>query len=77
MSGVEIPVTLLFSDVGGSTAMGERMRPTEFQAFLDHFYRVASDAILAHDGLVDKTVGDEVIALFFGESAGRTTRPPR
>jgi class 3 adenylate cyclase len=38
--------------------------------FLDHFYRLASDAILAHDGLVDKTVGDEVIALFFGGISG-------
>jgi adenylate cyclase len=70
MSGVEIPVTLLFSDIRGSTAMGERMRPTEFHAFLDHFYRLASDAILDHDGLVDKVVGDEVIALFFGGISG-------
>ena len=70
MSGVEIPVTLLFSDIRGSTAMGEGMRPTEFHAFLDHFYRMASDAILAHDGLIDKIVGDEVVALFFGGISG-------
>ncbi len=71
MSGVEIPVTLLFSDVRGSTAMGERLRPTEFHEFLDHFYRLASDAVLAHDGLVDKVVGDEIVALFFGGISGR------
>jgi adenylate cyclase len=70
MSGIEIPVSLLFSDVRGSTAMGERMRPTEFHAFLDHFYRLASDSILGHDGLVDKIVGDEVIGLFFGGVSG-------
>jgi adenylate cyclase len=70
MSGLEIPVSLLFSDVRGSTAMGERMRPTEFHAFLDHFYRLASEAILRHDGLVDKIVGDEVIGLFFGGVSG-------
>jgi len=70
MSGVEIPVTLLFSDVRGSTAMGERLSPTEFHAFLDHFYRLGSDAILAHDGLVDKIVGDEIVALFFGGISG-------
>jgi adenylate cyclase len=70
MSGVEIPVTLLFSDVRGSTAMGERLRPTEFHEFLDRFYRLASDAVLAHDGLVDKVVGDEVVALFFGGISG-------
>ena len=70
MSGVEIPVSLLFSDVRGSTGMGERMRPAEFHAFLDHFYRLASDAILDHDGVVDKIVGDEVIGLFFGGVSG-------
>ena len=66
LSGVEIPVTLLFSDVRGSTAMAEQMSPTEFHAFLDHFYRLASEAIVGHDGLVDKVVGDEIVALFFG-----------
>jgi adenylate cyclase len=70
MSGVEIPVSLLFSDIRGSTAMGERMRPTDFHAFLDRFYHLASDAILEHDGLVDKIVGDEVIGLFFGGVSG-------
>ncbi|MGZ4428601.1 MAG: adenylate/guanylate cyclase domain-containing protein [Nocardioidaceae bacterium] len=70
ISGVEIPVTLLFTDVRGSTGMGERMRPSEFHAFLDHFYRLASTAIVDHDGLVDKIVGDEVIGLFFGGISG-------
>ena len=71
-SGVEIPVSLLFSDVRGSTAMGERMRPAEFHAFLDTFYRMASHAIVRHNGLVDKVVGDEVIGLFFGGISGPT-----
>ena len=70
MSGVEIPITLLFSDIRGSTAMGEHMHPTEFYTFLDHFYRLAADAIVAHDGVVDKIVGDEVIGLFFGGISG-------
>jgi adenylate cyclase len=60
---------LLFSDVR-STALGEQMRPTDFHAFLGHFYRLASEAIIRHDGLVDKVVGDEVVALFFGGIRG-------
>jgi adenylate cyclase len=70
MTGVEIPITLLFSDIRGSTAIGERMRPGDFHTFLDRFYRLASDSILAHDGIVDKVVGDEVIGLFFGGISG-------
>jgi adenylate cyclase len=70
MTGVEIPITLLFSDIRGSTAIAERMRPGDFHTFLDRFYRLASDSIVAHDGIVDKVVGDEVIGLFFGGISG-------
>ena len=70
VAGAEIPVTLLFADIRGSTAMGERMRPSDFRAYLDRFYRIGSDAILRVDGLVDKLVGDEVIGLFFGGVTG-------
>ena len=70
MTGVEIPITLLFFDIRGSTAMGERMRPADFHGFLDRFYRLASDSIVAHDGIVDKVVGDEVVGLFFGGISG-------
>lgn len=70
LTGVEIPCTFLFSDVRGSTSLGERMRPSEFHAFLDHFYRLGSRTIVANDGLVDKLVGDEVIGLFFGGVSG-------
>jgi adenylate cyclase len=70
LSGVEIPVSLLFSDVRGSTALGERLTPTEFHTFLDFFYRLGTQAIEAHDGIVDKIVGDEVIGLFFGGVSG-------
>jgi adenylate cyclase len=68
--GAEIPATLLFADVRGSTAMGERMRPAEFRAYLDRFYRIGTEAIQRHDGIVDKLVGDEVIGLFFGGVSG-------
>jgi adenylate cyclase len=70
LTGVEIPITLLFSDIRGSTAIGERLRPADFHTFLDRFYRLASDSIVAHDGIVDKIVGDEVIGHFFGGISG-------
>ncbi|HEY4632406.1 MAG TPA: adenylate/guanylate cyclase domain-containing protein [Candidatus Limnocylindrales bacterium] len=70
VKGAEIPATLLFADIRGSTALGERMRPSEFRAYLDRFYRIGSDAIQRHDGLLDKFVGDEVIGLFFGGVSG-------
>ena len=68
--GAEISVSLLFADIRGSTGIGERSTPTEFRAFLDRFYRLSSRAILAHDGIVDKFVGDEAIGLFFAGVSG-------
>jgi adenylate cyclase len=70
-TGAEIPVTLLFADIRGSTGIGERLTPTAFHDFLTLFYRLSSAAVLGHDGLVDKFVGDEVIGLFFGGVTGR------
>ena len=70
VQGAEIPVSLLFADIRGSTGIGERLSPTAFRAFLDRFYRIASETVLASDGLVDKFVGDEVIGLFFGGISG-------
>ena len=70
VQGAEIPVSLLFADIRGSTTIGERMSPTDFQGFLNRFYRIASQAVLASDGIVDKFVGDEVIGLFFGGISG-------
>jgi adenylate cyclase len=70
VQGAEIPVSLLFADIRGSTSIGERLSPTDFRAFLNRFYRIASEAVLASDGIVDKFVGDEVIGLFFGGISG-------
>jgi adenylate cyclase len=70
VQGAEIPVSLLFADIRGSTSIGERLSATEFRAFLDRFYRVSSQVVLAHDGIVDKFVGDEVIGLFFRGVSG-------
>lgn len=68
--GAEIPVSLLFADIRGSTGIGERMRPVEFRAYLDRFYKITSAAVLDHNGVVDKFVGDEVIGLFFAGISG-------
>ncbi len=70
MNGAEIPVSMLFADIRGSTGIGERLSPTEFHDFLTRFYAIGSRTILRHDGLVDKLVGDEIIGLFFGGVSG-------
>ena len=62
--GAEVEGSMLFADIRGSTALAERMSTSDFHALLDRFYSVAADAVFAHDGIVDKFVGDEVVAVF-------------
>jgi adenylate cyclase len=62
--GVEIEVSLLFADVRGSTGLAERMSAAEFSRLLNRFYAVANKAVIDSDGLVDKFVGDEVVAFY-------------
>jgi adenylate cyclase len=68
--GAEVECSLLFADVRGSTGMAERMRPGEFHDLLERFYRVAGDALFAHDAILDKFVGDEVVAIFIPALSG-------
>jgi adenylate cyclase len=69
--GAEVESSMLFADIRGSTAMGERMPPGDFQAFLSRFYTTASEVVFAHNGVVDKFVGDELVAVFPPVYGGR------
>jgi class 3 adenylate cyclase len=57
-------VTLLFTDVAGSTAMGERLDPEAFRGVLGRYFAVARMAVERHGGTVEKFVGDAVLAVF-------------
>jgi adenylate cyclase len=62
--GVEIELSMLFADVRGSTGIAERLGARAFTELLNRFYRAAAQIVIDSDGMVDKFVGDEVVALF-------------
>jgi adenylate cyclase len=68
--GIEIDIGVVFADVRGSTSMGEQSSATDFAARLNRFYATATDVLIHHDALVDKLIGDEVMALFIPGIAG-------
>ena len=72
--GAEVDVAILFADVRGSTALGERARAGDYAELLNRFYAVATDVLLRHDGLIDKLIGDEAMALFIPGVAGKDYR---
>ncbi len=57
-------VTVLFSDVTGSTALGEQLEPETLRRMLARFFEIARDVVESHGGTVEKFIGDAVMAVF-------------
>src|SRR3954468_12946002 len=57
-------VTVLFCDVVGSTASGESVDAERTRSLLAHFFVRMKGIIEAHGGVVDKFIGDAVMAVF-------------
>jgi adenylate cyclase len=68
--GAEVAMSMLFIDVRGSTALSEKMGPTEFSRLIYRFYTLATKAIIEEDGLVEKLAGDAVAAFWGSGFAG-------
>lgn len=68
--GVEIDISMVFVDVRGSTEMSDGLSPSEYAQTMNHFYSVATNALTDSDAIIDKLVGDEVMALFLPAFAG-------
>jgi adenylate cyclase len=64
VGGVEVEATFLFADIRGSTGVAERVRPAAFNAILQRFYQACAMAVDANGGIVDKYLGDGVVAFF-------------
>jgi adenylate cyclase len=58
------PVAVLFVDMRGFTAAAEGMRPDEVLAFLNDYRRRVVAPIVENGGVVDKFIGDAVMAVF-------------
>src|SRR5215813_7607468 len=57
-------VTVLFCDVTGSTALGERLDPESFRQVMRRYFDAARAVIEQHGGTVEKFIGDAVMAVF-------------
>ncbi|TML72530.1 MAG: adenylate/guanylate cyclase domain-containing protein [Actinobacteria bacterium] len=68
--GAEVEISMLFADVRGSTSLAEHMSAQDFSNVIARFYGTAAKVVDEWNGLVDKFVGDEVVALFIPGFAG-------
>ena len=55
---------MLFADIRDFTTVAERMPAPELTALMNEFFTAMTEAVLAHRGMLDKYIGDSLMAVF-------------
>lgn len=69
LGGKEQEVTVAFADVRGFTSMAQNMQPEELVRVLNIYLSVVIQAVLKHQGIVNKFGGDSVMAIWNAPTA--------
>ena len=56
--------TFLFTDVRGFTSLSEKLEPEEVTKIMNKALTIQADAVNFYDGMVDKYIGDAMMAIF-------------
>lgn len=64
LAGEKKQLSVLFSDIRGFTSISESMSAQALKLWLNQFFSPVTEAILSHDGTIDKYVGDMVMAFW-------------
>jgi hypothetical protein len=63
-AGERRQLTVMFCDLAGSTALGERLDPEELRSLLHAYRTLCGDVIARYDGFVARYVGDGILTYF-------------
>ncbi|KPJ53865.1 hypothetical protein AMJ39_03005 [candidate division TA06 bacterium DG_24] len=64
LGGEKKELTVLFSDIRDFTTISEKLQPEELVHHLSEYLSVMTDLIFEHEGMLDKYVGDEIMAVY-------------
>ncbi len=70
------PLTVLFADIAGSTAIAERMDPEDWTAIVSQAFARMNATVTRYDGTIARLMGDGVLA-FFGAPVAHEDDPVR
>jgi adenylate cyclase len=74
LAGEKRELTILISDVRNFTTMSEKADPLELIALLDEYLAAMTDIIFRYDGIVDKFIGDGILAYWGAFTPGNHAR---
>ncbi|MEG3894531.1 MULTISPECIES: adenylate/guanylate cyclase domain-containing protein [unclassified Microcoleus] len=60
----ELTATVLFMDIRSFTSISEKMRPRDLLTWLNNYLEAMTNCIMDHGGVVDKYIGDAIMAVF-------------
>lgn len=64
LGGEKKVLSVFFSDIRGFTTLSEKMTPEQLVAFLNEYLTAMTDIIMVEKGLVDKYIGDAIMAFW-------------
>ena len=70
------PITVLFADIAGSTALAERMDPEDWTEIVSQAFARMNATVTRYDGTIARLMGDGVLA-FFGAPVAHEDDPVR
>jgi class 3 adenylate cyclase len=62
--GQRMQAAVLFTDLRNFTTLSEQVDPATLVAWIDRFFARMSDLILHEEGMIDKLIGDAILAVF-------------
>ncbi len=64
LGGTTLKTSILFSDIRNFTSISEKMSPQEVVYLLNEYFTIMLDIIDDHEGILDKFIGDAIMAVF-------------